>query len=152
MTHGFLHAHFLKIGYHGYRRERNRRPGEFRVSPLTIRAPAPIPVSDLAGARAALAAAACEGRPAILIGDGAGGGGGWFRALVEAARTDYPDVPVTAILDCRDKPGLVLAGLRAGLEDLGFSGPPELFARLAALAEAAGARLHPADGYEDSSA
>ena len=77
-----------------------------------------------------------------MIGDGASGGGGWFRALVEAARTDYPEVPVTAILDCHDRPGLVLAGIRAGICDLHFSGPPALAARLAALAATVGARVH----------
>ena len=112
----------------------------------------PVSVSSLDDARAALAQAARENRPAVLIGDGASGGGGWFRALVEAARTDYPEVPVTAILDCHDRPGLVLAGIRAGLGDLRFSGPPETTARLAALAHSAGARLHGADPNTNSSA
>ena len=109
-------------------------------------------VLSLADARAALAAAARGGSPAVLIGDGASGGAGWFRALVEAAKREHPEVAVTAILDCHDRPGLVLAGLRAGLNELRFSGQPGVAARLAALAEAAGARLHTGSGDTSPSA
>ena len=100
-------------------------------------------VSSLAEALAALAA---SNGAATLVGDAASGGGGWFRALIEAARRDYPEVTVTALLECHDRPGLVLAGIRAGCRDLRFSGPSEVAARLAALAAAAGARLHPGGG------
>ena len=113
---------------------------------------APTAVSGLATARAALAAAAREGRPAVLVGDAASGGAGWFRALVETARQEHPEVAVTAVLDCHDWPGRVLAGLRAGHKELRFSGPPEVAARLAALANAAGARLHHASADRDSPA
>ena len=65
---------------------------------------------------------------------------------------ERPEVAVTAILECHDRPGLVLAGLRAGLSDLRFSGPPEVSARLAALAAAAGARLHHGGADAESSA
>ncbi len=103
-------------------------------------------VSSLADACAALAAAAREGRAATLVGDAASGGAGWFRALVEAARRQCPGGAVTAILECHDQPGLVMAGIRAGVGDLRFSGPPEIAARLEALAAAAGARLHAPSG------
>jgi hypothetical protein len=69
-------------------------------------------------------------------------GAGWFRAVVEAARAERPGAAVTAILDCAALPGLVLAGVRAGVRDLRYSGDDETFARLAAIAAAAGATLH----------
>ncbi|MEI6557102.1 MAG: hypothetical protein WCO00_01745 [Rhodospirillaceae bacterium] len=106
---------------------------------------AAVAVSGLEAARAALAAAARDGCPAILIGDGASGGAGWFRALIAAAQAEYPEVAVTALLDCHDQPGLVLSGLRAGLSDFRFCGPAGIAERLAALAAAAGARLHRAN-------
>lgn len=48
---------------------------------------------------------------------------------------------VTAILDCADRPGDVLAALRQGLTDLAFHGTGEIRTKLLAIAEAKGARL-----------
>jgi hypothetical protein len=45
-------------------------------------------------------------------------GCGWWRALVEAARAKYPDVPCTDVLDCADGTGQALAALRIGLTRL----------------------------------
>ncbi len=104
-----------------------------------------LPISCLDDARAALAAGLREGHPVTLIGDGATGGAGWFSALIEIVRQEYPEAALTAVLHCHDQPGLVLAGVRAGCTDLLFSGPPELAARLAALAATAGALLHRPD-------
>ncbi len=49
----------------------------------------------------------------------------------------------TAVLDCADLPGAALGALRAGVRDVALSGPPEVVARVAAVAEAMGANLHP---------
>jgi hypothetical protein len=45
-------------------------------------------------------------------------GCGWWRALVEAARAKYPDVPCADMLDCADGTGQALAALRIGLTRL----------------------------------
>ena len=110
----------------------------------------PVVVSSLDQARVLAAAGAATGCSVTLMGDGAVGGAAWFRALADAVRAELPGVAVTAVLECHDRPGLVLAGLRAGLGDLRFSGPPEVTARLAALVAAAGARLWREGGHNPS--
>ena len=52
-----------------------------------------------------------------------------------------PAAHFTAVLDCADRPGDVLAALRQGLVDLVFHGAGEVRAKLKAIAEAKGARL-----------
>ena len=110
-------------------------------------------------ARAAWAAAWAVGCSVTLIsapGGGAHGGGGWFRAVVRAAEVEVgaqavpfgsPSPRVTAILDCADLPGCAQAAIRAGVPDIRFTGPPEVTAKLAAIAAAAGVRLHGADAF-----
>ena len=102
-------------------------------------------VLGAADAHAALAAAQALGCPVTLISAPAAaahGGAAWFQALVATASASHPGVAVTAILDCADLPGLVLGALRTGVPHLRFTGPPEVAARLKALARAAGATLH----------
>ena len=60
-------------------------------------------------------------------------GPAWFKAVIDEASAAYPDVAVTAILDCGDAPGAVMAALRAGLTQLRFSGAPELHDKLTAM-------------------
>ncbi len=110
----------------------------------------PILVFGLADARVAMAAAAALSTPVTLIsapGAGAHGGAGWFRSLLAIARADYPQAAVTAVLDCAALPGAIQAGIRAGISDLRFTGDAETAARLAAIANAAGARLHGAESF-----
>ena len=45
-------------------------------------------------------------------------GCGWWRALVEQARAEHPNVPCTDILDCADATGQALAALRIGVSRL----------------------------------
>jgi hypothetical protein len=45
-------------------------------------------------------------------------GCGWWRALIESARAEYPDVPCIDVLDCADGTGQALAALRIGLTRL----------------------------------
>jgi hypothetical protein len=45
-------------------------------------------------------------------------GCGWWRALIEEARAQYPDVPCIDILDCADATGHAMAALRIGISRL----------------------------------
>jgi hypothetical protein len=54
-----------------------------------------------------------------------------------------PGARFTAVLDCADRPGDVLAALRQGLTDLVFHGTGEVRDKLAAVAAAKAARLLP---------
>ncbi len=91
-------------------------------------------VGGLDEARAALAAAA--GAPVTLVsppGAAAYLGAGYFRALVEAARAEAPEVEIVALLDCAGDSGSALAALRAGLGVI-FTGPEPAAARIADIA------------------
>ncbi|WP_207476748.1 hypothetical protein [Arenibaculum pallidiluteum] len=110
-----------------------------------VNADRPILVHGSAEVRAALGAAASLGvgvRLCSAPGAGCHGGGAWFRALIEDGRREFPEVPVTAVLDCADRPGAALAALRAGVPDVALAGKPDLLERVRAIAEAQGARLH----------
>ncbi len=101
-------------------------------------------VHGLEQARAAAAAAAGLNRPMrIQSAPGAAGfaGPAWFAELVAAARRAQPDAEIEAVLDCGDSPGAVLAGLRRGIETVRFTGPAAARRKLAAIADASGARL-----------
>ncbi len=92
-----------------------------------------IVIHSLDHARAALAAAAASGKDVTLAsapGAARQAGPGWFKAVIDAAREAYPQVTVTAILDCGDQPGAVMAALRLGLKDLRFGGAPEFRTKL----------------------
>jgi hypothetical protein len=41
-------------------------------------------------------------------------GCGWWRALIDRARREHPEVPVDDILDCADASGLALGAIRTG--------------------------------------
>jgi len=102
---------------------------------------AEIIIHSLDHARAALAAAAALKLPVTLAsapGAASQTGPTWFKAVIDEARAVYPDAAVTAILDCGDEPGAVMAALRAGLADLRFLGAAETAKKLAAM----GARFH----------
>src|SRR5215469_13841462 len=46
----------------------------------------------------------------------------WFKAVIDEAASAHPNVAVTAILDCGDQPGAVMAALRVGLTKLRCAG------------------------------
>jgi len=78
-------------------------------------------VHGLGDALAALAGARAKGAGVTLVsapGAALYAGCGWWRALVEAARAEYPDVPCVDILDCADGTGQALAAIRIGLTRL----------------------------------
>ena len=112
--------------------------------------PGPVLIHSLADARAALAAAAALGVPVTLASaPGAAGyaGPAWFGEVIAAARRDYPSVPVTAVLDCGDAPGHVMAAIRRAMSPgneplvLRFNGDPARDPALQEMAAAAGLRL-----------
>ena len=102
-------------------------------------------VHDLSQARAALAAASAAAAPVTLLspaGAAAYWGALYFQSLVRLASEAHPGVAFTAVLDCGERPGDVLAALRQGIADIVFHGEGEIRAKLAAIAAARGARLH----------
>jgi fructose/tagatose bisphosphate aldolase len=101
-------------------------------------------VHSLDHARAALAAASALRLPVTLLSPplaAAYMGAGYFRALIEAAGAEFPDVAVTAVLDCGDEPGFALAALREGIKAVRFTGPDPAAQRLRQIAEKQGAVL-----------
>jgi hypothetical protein len=108
-------------------------------------------VHSLDQAQAALRAAAELGVAVTLAsaaGAGAYAGPLWFKALIDAARKAHPEAEFDAVLDCAEEAGSALAALRAGIARVGFSGPPDVAARLQAIAEALGAALETASGSD----
>lgn len=110
----------------------------------------PFVVHSLDQARAAVATAAQLGVPIEIHsapGAGAFAGVAWFERVIAAARADYPQARVTAILDCADAPGAVLEAVRWLKEPgrtkvmLRFTGDAATAARLADIASQAGIDL-----------
>jgi hypothetical protein len=78
-------------------------------------------VHGRADAVAALAKAAAEGTPVTLLsapGAALYAGCGWWRALIESARAEFPNVACIDVLDCADATGHALAALRIGVSRL----------------------------------
>jgi len=101
-------------------------------------------VHCLEDARIALSAAEAAGCGLILASaPGAAGYAGilWFREVLRAAQVERPGVPVTGLLDCGDKPGLVLAALGQGLPALRFTGPRKVAQRLSEICDGVGVEL-----------
>lgn len=99
-------------------------------------------VGSLAEARAVLSAAAS--RPVVLVSPPRAAsnlGVGFFRALIDAARAEYPGAAVEAVMDCGDAPGFALSALRMGFTTIVLGGDPRARARVDAIARASGARL-----------
>ncbi len=106
--------------------------------------PRAVIVHTLAHARAALAAASALEAPVTLMsapGAAAYLGAGYFQAMIEEARAEFPSVPAPALLDCGDKAGLALAALRQGIEAVRFSGKKDVRAKIAEIARKHGAEL-----------
>ncbi|MDB5406720.1 MAG: hypothetical protein JWL84_1632 [Rhodospirillales bacterium] len=74
-------------------------------------------------------------------GAGAYAGAPWFAGIVKLAAAAAPGCAVSAILDCGDEPGTVLAALRTGLRRVRFTGAAETAARLAEIAGHYGATI-----------
>lgn len=102
-------------------------------------------VDSLAAARAALAAAMADGAgPVVLVSPpdaAAYMGVGFFAALVDAARAEFPAIAIEAAMDCGGDPGFALSALRMGFNAVVLRGHPGARARVAAIARATGARV-----------
>ena len=98
--------------------------------------PPAVIVHGLSDARAAMAAARGLSRPITLLSgiDAASYAGcGWWRALVAASGTEWPD-----ILDCGAAPGRAMEALRAGCRLLVLDPAVPAFALVTERAAAAG--------------
>ncbi len=69
-----------------------------------------------------------------------------FRDIVAAARKAYPEVEVTAVLDCGDDPGLALGAMRHGIGAVSISNIPEIRAKLRDIADQRGVLVYDEDG------
>ena len=101
-------------------------------------------VHSLAQAEAALSAASALGCPITLAsapGASATVGIRWFQAVVEQATASYPDVAVSAVIDCAERPGEALAALRLGCTAVRFTGKRSAAAKLKAIAAEQGAEI-----------
>ena len=95
-------------------------------------------------ARAALAAARAVGCGVTLYsapGAAAYLGAGVFRAMIDIARREFPDVPARWVLDCGEAPGLALGALRIGVPTVRLRVRPDVLARVADIAGQLGAAV-----------
>lgn len=95
-------------------------------------------------ARAALTAAAELDKAVMLVSPvmaGAFAGIGWWRELVCLMTEEFPRIPLSAVLDCGPAPGLALAAIRAGIGHVWLDVEPAMAAKIASIAEQAGARV-----------
>ena len=93
-------------------------------------------------ARAAMAAAAALGAEVTLVSAPAAAayaGAGWFLEAIAIAAAEHPTARAVAVLDCGDRPGLVLGALRRGCRAVRFTGRGRALARLQAIAKRYGA-------------
>ncbi len=69
-----------------------------------------------------------------------------FRDMISEAQKDFPDVSVTAVLDCGDEPGMAMAAMRHGIKAVQISNPPEIRAKLVDIADQRGAVVFEYEG------
>jgi hypothetical protein len=101
-----------------------------------------IVVHSLEQARSALGAAQALALPLTLASAaGAGGYAGplWFKSIIDTAAAEFPEVRLSAVLDCGDEAGTALAALRHGLRRIRVTGSPAAAERLADIAGQLGA-------------
>jgi len=101
------------------------------------RKPAAFVVHSAVHLRAALTAGAATGRPITAlsaVGASAYAGPAWFAAMVAAVQPEYPDVALTAALDCDDRAGDVLTAIGLGITHIIFNGHKDAARRLRAIA------------------
>jgi hypothetical protein len=108
------------------------------------RKPACFVIHGIGHLRAALHAGAVSGRPIVALSAvGASGfaGASWFASMIEQGRSEFPDVELTAILDCADRAGDVLVAFETGIRNIIFTGHPRAGERLAKIAARYGATI-----------
>jgi hypothetical protein len=60
----------------------------------------------------------------------------WFQEVVKQAEREVPQAEASSILDCGDKPGLVMAAFRQGVLRVRFTGDKPAADKLRAIADA----------------
>jgi hypothetical protein len=111
--------------------------------------PPAIVIQGIGDLRAALKAAAGLYRSLTVLSiPGAAGSAGapWFHALIQTGSAEFPEIPLTGVLDCADQPGFALASLRTGCRDLLLLDSSPAWPRVHAITQAAGARLYGSHG------
>ena len=101
-------------------------------------------VHSLDHTRAALAAARRAGRPVTLVsapGAALYAGAGFWKAMIEQGRTEFPEADCRAILDCGDDAGVALGALREGIAAIAFHGPPRVHVKIVDIAKKLGAAV-----------
>jgi hypothetical protein len=97
-------------------------------------------IHSLADARMVLAV----GQPVTLLsaaGAALYAGSGWWRALVERARFEFPNSPFDDILDCADASGLALGALRIGQRCIVLNSAAPGWTSVAAIAGSIGGEV-----------
>jgi hypothetical protein len=110
-----------------------------QISMPAVHRPAVV-VHGLAHARLVLA----PGRPVTLLsarGAALFAGCGWWRAVIERARGEHPDMPIDDVLDCADAPGIALGALRAGQRRLVLDPQAPGWQSVAAIAASLGGQV-----------
>ena len=110
-----------------------------QLSVTSDRYPAVV-IHGLAHARTVL----CIGRAVTLLsapGAALFAGCGWWRAVIERARGEYPGVSIDDILDCADAPGLALGALRIGQRRLVLSPTSPCWQSVATIAASLGGEV-----------
>ena len=65
----------------------------------------------------------------------------WLEEVLQRLQSEFPRATLSALLDCGDAPGPVLAALRAGVKVVRFTGKRALTRKLQSIAEQQGARI-----------
>jgi hypothetical protein len=97
-------------------------------------------IHSLADARRVLAV----GQPVTLLsapGAALYAGSGWWRALIQRAQAECPDIPVDDILDCADASGLALGALRIGQRTIVLDRTAPGWSSVAAIAVSLGGEV-----------
>jgi len=103
-----------------------------------------IAVRDWAETRAALETARSQGRAVFLCsppGASSWLGAGYWAALQEKARSEFPEIEFTLALDCGERAGDVMAAIRAGIAVCLFRGAPETLNKLQDMASQTGQQV-----------
>jgi len=90
-------------------------------------------VHNIGHARDAVAAAKDLGRPVTLIsapGAAASMGADVFNRMIDAVRTEIPDIEIVAVIDCGSDPGQAMQALRLGSRNLRLDAHEDVLKKL----------------------
>jgi hypothetical protein len=136
-----IRRRFRVFGVAGHLPRLPQVPRELKAAgALNVKQYPAVVIHGLADARTVLA----FGRPVTLlsaIGAALYAGCGWWRALVEQARTEHPDIAIEDILDCADAPGLALGALRIGQYRIVLDPAVPAWSSVAAIATSLGGEV-----------